>query len=117
MTREAREKCLQGMPTKYVFGPLIDATRNHPDTVLTTLTFIKKFVNNHGQQHIVVVADIQLYKIILRIKWSDPLRWKKLIPRPGGMHTIMSFLGSIGTLMKVQVLRKLSVLHLEVYPV
>ena len=100
MSRKARQRGVSSGPTDYIFGPMVDATPSHPDTVLTTLTFIEKFIHNHGQKHMMVVADMQLFQVIQRIKWSDPDRWNDLIPRPGGMHTLMSFIGCIGTLMK-----------------
>ena len=34
------------------------------------------------------------------VQWSDPYRWKSLVLHPGMMHTLISFLGCIGTLMK-----------------
>ncbi len=81
-------------------GPLIDAPPAHPDTVLTSLTVIEEFIHNHGQKYVYLVADLQLYKIAIHLKWASPSRWDKLILLPGGMHTLMSFLGSIGNLMK-----------------
>ena len=32
--------------------------------------------------------------------WSDTLRWNHMIPRLGGMHWLMSFVGCIGVLME-----------------
>ena len=43
MTRKARLKGTSGLVTDYVFGPLIDSTLSHPDTVLTNLCFMKSF--------------------------------------------------------------------------
>jgi len=100
MTRAARATKTPCKATKYVFGPLIDATPSHPDTILTTLMLIEKFVHEHGHKYLHVAADMQLYRVTMMIKWSDPLRWKQLIVRPGGMHTVMSFIGCIGTLMQ-----------------
>ncbi len=87
----------QGPATKFVFGPLIDMPPAHPDTVLTTLMFVDKAVGGNRDLHL--SADMQLYKIILQIKWSNPIHWRHLTVRPGGMHTLMSFIGCIGTLM------------------
>lgn len=36
----------------------------------------------------------------MQIKWADPNRWKHLVLRPGMMHTLISFIGCIGTLMQ-----------------
>jgi len=48
---------------------------------------------------ILVSADMAIYKLIMQIKWSQPDRWKWMVVRSGGMHTIMSFIGCIGVLM------------------
>ena len=56
-------------------------------------------MQSYGQTYIHLVADLQLYKVAIQLKWSDPMRWKHLIVRPGGMHTLMSFLDCIGNLM------------------
>ena len=42
---------------------------------------------------------MQLYQIACLVQWSDPQRWRSLVLHPGMMHTLMSFLGCIGTLM------------------
>ena len=36
----------------------------------------------------------------LDVVWSDSLRWNHLIPRLGGMHWLMSFIGCVGVLME-----------------
>lgn len=100
MTALARDECSPGMPTRYVFGPLIDQTPSHPDTVLTTMMYAEKFLELHEMKYLHLVADMQLYQVAIKIKWSDPERWHKLILRPGGMHLLMSFIGCVGTLMK-----------------
>ena len=53
--------------TNYVFGPLLDSPPSHPDTVLTTLVYIEKFMQQHGVPTIHVSADMQLYKIAMQI--------------------------------------------------
>ena len=44
--------------------------------------------------------DLQLYKVTLDVKWAYPDRFSNVIPRLGGMHSLMSFVGCIGTLME-----------------
>ena len=44
--------------------------------------------------------DQQLYKVALDAIWSDALRCNQLIPRLGGMHWLMSFIGCVGVLME-----------------
>ena len=87
-------------PTKLLFGPLIDAPPANPDTVLTTLLYIEKFLKQiNSKSYIHICADIQLYKIMMQIMWSNPERRRHLTVRPGGMHVLISFIGCIGTLM------------------
>ena len=98
--REAGDDDTNTTATNYVFGPLIDSPPSHPDTVLTTMLHAEQFPKSYGQTFLHLVADMQLYKVILKVKWSEPERWKHLVVRPGGMHMLMSFIGSIGNLMK-----------------
>ena len=86
--------------SRYIYGPFIHAPPSHPDTILTAIKYIEAFVQSHGQKNLHLVVDMQLYKVAIQIKWADPLRWQHLLVRPGGMHTLMSFLGCIGNLMK-----------------
>ena len=86
--------------TLVVFGPLFDAPPAHPDTVMTTLVYLEKTSKTFGLQYAHISVDLQLYQISCLVQWSDPYRWKSLVLHPGIMHTLMSFLGCIGTLMK-----------------
>lgn len=100
MAAQARQTDVAQKATKFVFGPLIDAPPTDPDTVLTTMTLIKTFAENHEQTYSYMEADMQIYRTAMHIKWSDPYRWRNMVITPGGMHTLMSFLGSIGCLMQ-----------------
>ena len=86
--------------TVYLFGPLIDAPPSHPDTVLTSLLYMKKSLSELGMSYANLSIDMQLYMVAQQVKWWDPTRFEDVIVRPGAMHIIMSFLGCIGTLMK-----------------
>ena len=82
------------------FGPLLDVPPTHPDTVLTTLIYPEKTMKTFGMQYAHLSVDLQLYQISCIVQWSDPYRWKSLVLLPGMMHTLISFLGCIGTVMK-----------------
>ena len=100
MNHVAREKGFISKSTNYVYGPLIDASPSHPDTILTSMLYLEEFFKSHGKKYLNLVADLQIFKVIMQIKWSDTIWWKNLVVRPGGMHTLMSFLGCVDTLMK-----------------
>ena len=87
-------------PSTYLFGPLIDAPPAHPDTVLTSLIYMMKSLNDLGMTYIHLSPDMQLYIQAMQIKWNDPLRFQNLILRPGVMHIVQNIWGSIGHLMK-----------------
>ena len=53
-----------------------------------------------------ICMDMQLYIVACNIKWSKHEKWKYLILHPGKMHTLMSCLGCIGTLMKASGMEK-----------
>ena len=50
-------------------------------------------------QFVVFNCDLQLYRVALEVQWTYPERFSNVILRLGGMHSPMSFIGSIGTLM------------------
>ena len=52
-----------------------------------------------GQINTIFTADQQLFKVLVDIKWAYPDRFRHFIPRLGGMHLLMSFIGWIGSLM------------------
>ena len=87
--------------TIYMFGPLIDAPLSRPDTVLKTLSYFGRTLTELGMKASNLSADMQLYIVATLVKWaSHGNRFKLVILRPGGMHTLMSFNGCIGNLMK-----------------
>ena len=42
---------------------------------------------------------MQLYKVGVDIMWANPQAFPNVILRLGGMHTLMSFAGCVGSLM------------------
>ena len=44
-------------------------------------------------------ADQQLYRLAVEVLWVHPERFRNFHVRLGGMHTLMSFVGCVGTLM------------------
>ena len=79
---------------------MINSSPTHPDTILTAMNLIVKFAKDHEQKYSYMECDMAIYKLAMHIKWSNPNEWKHLIIFPGGMHTMMSFIGCIGTLMQ-----------------
>ena len=43
--------------------------------------------------------DQQLYRVTVNDMWVYPDLFKDFVPRLGGMHTLMSFIGAVGTLL------------------
>ena len=60
---------------------------------------VKKMTEEAGQKHTVYTSDQQLYKISVQNTWFNQKEFENFIPRLGGMHMLMSFVGSVGTLM------------------
>ena len=83
-----------------MFGPLIDAKASHPDTALISLDYLQKLLTDMGMIYVHISVDLQLYIVACQIKWHDVHRFKNVILRPGIMHTVQSFCGCIGKLMR-----------------
>ena len=85
--------------TKAVYLPLIDMSPAEPDTILTAMVESQRLTTRTGQVYTIFTNDQQLYRIAVNMTWVYPDRFQNFIPRVGGMHTLMSFAGSVGTLM------------------
>ena len=85
--------------TRISFRELLDQTPSEPSTMLTAMVDAEKVTNATGQKITVFTADQQLYSVLLDIVWTDRDRWVFFVPRLGGMHRLMSFIGSVGVLM------------------
>ncbi len=58
MNQNAREIDSTGKETKYVFGPLVDATPSYSDTVLISIIFIEDFMKSYCLKYVYLVADL-----------------------------------------------------------
>ena len=63
-------------------------------------TKMKQTLKTLSMQYAHLSVDIQLYHIACIVQWSESYCWTSLVLHPGMIHTLMSFLGCIGTLMK-----------------
>jgi len=99
-TQLTREQNITVKPgTKAMYQPLIDMTPSDPTTMMTAMVEAQKLTNQTGQTFTVFTADQQLYRVMVDVLWVYPEIFPNFIPRLGGMHTIMSFVGCVGTLM------------------
>ncbi len=85
--------------TNAVYLPLIDMTPSDPDTMMTAMTRAQQITLKTGQEFVVFTCDLQLYRVALYVIWAYPEQFSNVIMRLGGMHSLMSFVGSIGALM------------------
>jgi hypothetical protein len=84
----------------YMFSPLIDAPPSHPDTILTTLTYMQRSLVDMGMTYVHLSIDMQLFVVTKKVCWYQPRQFHNVITHPGGMHIIQSFIGCITKLMK-----------------
>ena len=74
-------------------------TPSDPDKILTALHQAQQTTSDRGQDYAVLTADLQLYRVAVNILRAYPEQFDNVVLRLGGMHTQMSFIGSIGSLM------------------
>ena len=98
MTRKQGRSLMEA--TMCTYTPLIDLKPSDPTTMLTSAVEAMRLNQERGQKYTVFTADQQLYKVLCDIKWADPKRFEYFIPRLGGMHFLMSFVGCVGVLMQ-----------------
>ena len=99
-TKLAREQGQSAQPaTRAIYTPLIDMNPADPDTMMTAMVEAQKLTQQRGQQVTVFTNDQQLYKVAVNVMWVYPETFSLLVPRFGGMHMLMSFVGCVGVLM------------------
>ena len=55
--------------TVFLLGHLLDSPPSPPDTVFTSLLYMKKSLTELGMLHANVSMDMQLYMVAQQIKW------------------------------------------------
>lgn len=99
-TANSRQQGVSVQPkTRAVYLPLIDMIPSDPDTMMTALAQAQQLTSKMGQEFVIITCDLQLYRVALHVIWTYPDRFSNVIMRLGGMHCLMSFVGSIGSLM------------------
>ena len=96
----AREHEVMNEKSSILFTPLINKKPSDKSTIYTAMCTMEETTMKAGQEVVVMTCDQQLYRVVIDIMWTDPGRWKNFYPRLGGMHWMMSFIGSVGKLMK-----------------
>ena len=100
-TKKAREAGYSLInPTVAMYTPLIDLKPSDPTTMLTAMVEAERLTHETGQKYTILTCDQQLYKVMCDMKWAYLGKFEHFIPRLGGMHLFMSFIGCIGVLMQ-----------------
>ena len=108
--RRRRSRWTRGSPNITVYGgikgcktiPEVRVAIRLPESKMAAkmAAKMKQTLKTFSMQYAHLSVDIQLYHIACIVQWSDSYCWTSLVLHPGMMHTLMSFLGCIGTLMK-----------------
>ena len=99
-TKKRREKGVsRGKKAKSMYTPLIDITPSDPSTMMTAIVEAERLTNMAGHTNTIFTADQQLYKVLVDIKWAYSDQFRHFIPRLGGMHLLISFIGCVRSLM------------------
>ena len=86
--------------SKVYYHPLINKTLADPSTILTAMCNLEKISKDAGQSFSMLTSNQQLFRVMLYVIWENPPRWVGSVQRIGGMHWIMSFVGSAGKLVE-----------------
>ena len=67
-------------------------------TIMTAMIEARCITKHTGQSMTVFTADQQLYIVAVNVMWGHPELSDDFALRFGDMHTLMSFVGSVGAL-------------------
>jgi len=71
---------------------VVEGKVHEMDTLNTVVIRCKNVANKHGQHHIVITADEQLFYKLMELKWTKSEYKHFLVIRLGGLHTALKFL-------------------------
>ena len=83
-----------------VYTPFLDMIPAEPDTMNYAMVEAQRLTLLTGQEWIIFTNDQQLYQVTVNVTWVDYNMFSKFVPRLGGMHMMMSFVGDVGALMR-----------------
>ena len=100
-TKMAREQGHAVKPKMLIsYRPLINRIPSDPTTTKTAMDEAQRLTRQLGQECTIFTADLQLYRVGLFVQWVYPdIFDDQFVLRLGGMHFLMSFVGTIGALM------------------
>ena len=100
-TKLARESGQQpGHKTGIVYTLFLDMVPAESDTMKTAMVEAQHLTLLTGQEWTIFINDQQLYQVAVNITWVDQSMFAMFVPCLGGMHMMMSFVGTVGTLMR-----------------
>ena len=79
---------------------MINEKPSDPSTVHTRMLLTQQLAEAQEQKYVVLTSDLQIYRVTLQIVWDDPDKYSKFVLGLGGMHLLMSFIGSMGSLLE-----------------
>ena len=85
--------------TSVAYSPMIDMVPSNPSTIMTAMIEARRITKLAGQSTTVFNADQQLYRVAVNVMWVSPELSDDFVIRLGVMHTLISFVGSVGALM------------------
>ena len=75
--------------------PILDMIPAEPDTMKTAMVEAQRLTLLTGKEWTIFTNDQQLYQVAVNITWVDQSMFSIFVPRLGGMHMMMSFVGTL----------------------
>ena len=97
MSREENHSLKPG--TAVVYSPLIDMVPSDPSAIMKAMIESRRVTKHTVHSMTVFTADQQQYRVAVNVVWVYSELSDDFVLRLGGMHTLMSCVGSVGALM------------------
>lgn len=85
--------------TEIGYGPFVPSSPTNVEVVEHSIDYCSKVAQHLNQTHVVITVDEAIYEIVYGLKTKFPQKYKNVIPRMGGFHICLNFLGAIGRIM------------------
>ncbi|CAG9771492.1 unnamed protein product [Ceutorhynchus assimilis] len=85
--------------TEMGYGPFVPSSPTKVGVVENSIEYCLKVAQRLNQKHVIITVDEAIYEIVYGLKKTISEKCKNVIPRMGGFHICLNFLGALGRIM------------------
>ena len=87
-------------PTTAGYEPMYPPPPTNSSVLQASVNYFMSLTNYLGQETTIIIGDHPIYEVLINIKKKYPERYASIVVRLGGYYVAVTFVGTVGHLMK-----------------